>query len=102
MYFFTKMEKFETGHSLKNIPVPSQRQYKKQKLKLIKRMRWKTLGFLGKLSSDNNNNNQTFDVSFIDKILYIFCYFCFIYNLCLVIATVFYRLIPIFRRQQFI
>ena len=34
MYFFTKMEKFETEHSLKNIPVPSQRQYKKQKLKL--------------------------------------------------------------------
>ena len=54
------MEKFETEHSLKNIPVPSQRPYKKQKLKLIKRMRWKTLGFLGKLSSDSNNN-QTFD-----------------------------------------
>ena len=95
------MEKFETEHSLKNIPVPSQRPYKKQKLKLIKRMRWKTLGFLGKLSSDSNNN-QTFDISFIDKILYIFCYFCIIYNLYLVIATVFYRLIPIFRRLQFI
>ena len=63
MRFFTKMEKFEIEYSMKNIPIPSQRQYKIQLIskaeKLIQRMRWKTLEFLGKLSSDNNNN-QTF------------------------------------------
>ena len=57
------MEKLEIEYSMKNIPVPSQRHYKIQLItkakKLIKRMRWKTLEFLGKLSSDNNNN-QTF------------------------------------------
>ena len=64
MRLFTKMEKFEIQCSMKNIPIPSQRQKKIQLIskveKLIKRMRWKTLEFLGKLST-NNNNNQTFD-----------------------------------------
>ena len=50
MRFFTKMEKFEKEYSMKNIPIPSQRQYKIQLIseveKLIKRMRWKTLKFL--------------------------------------------------------
>ena len=63
MRFFTKMEKLGIEHSMHNILIPSQRQYKIQLIskaeKLIKRMRWKTLEFLGKLSS-NNNNNQTF------------------------------------------
>lgn len=67
----------------------------------IQKTKIKTEGFLGKLSSDNNNN-QTFDIFFIHKILYIFCYFWIIYNLYLMIATVLYRLIPIFRRLQFI
>lgn len=62
MRFFTNMEKFEIEYSVKNIPIPSERQYKIQLIskveKVIKRMRWKTLEFLGKLSSDNNN--QTF------------------------------------------
>ena len=57
------MEKFEIEYSMKNIPIPSQRQYKLQLIskaeKLIKRMRWKTLQFLGKLSSDNNNNETS-------------------------------------------
>ena len=60
MCFFTKMEKFEIEYSMKYIPIPSQRQYKTQLIpeaeKLIKRMRWKILEFLGKLSSDNYNN----------------------------------------------
>ena len=59
MRFFTKMEKFEKEYSMKNIPIPSQRQYKIQLIseveKLIKRMRWKTLKFLA-----INVNNQTF------------------------------------------
>ena len=63
MHFFTKMEKLGIEHPMQNIPIPSQHQYKIQLIskaeKLIKRMRWKTLEFLGKLSS-NNNNNQTF------------------------------------------
>ena len=62
MRFLTKMEKFEIEYSMKNIPIPSLRQYKIQLIskfeKVIKRMRWKSLKFLGKLSSDNNN--QTF------------------------------------------
>ena len=48
---------------MKNIPIPSQRQYKIQLIskveKLIKKMRWKSLEFLGKISS-KSNNNQTF------------------------------------------
>ena len=47
------MEKFEIEYSMKNIPIPSQRQYKIELIlkveKLIKRMRWETLEFLGKL-----------------------------------------------------
>ena len=54
------MEKFEIEYSMQNIPI---HQYKIQLIskaeKRIQRMRWKTLEFLGKLSSDNNNN-QTF------------------------------------------
>ena len=48
---------------MKNIPIPSYCQHKTQSIsnieKLIKRMRWKALEFLGKISSDNKNN-QTF------------------------------------------
>ena len=47
---------------MKNILIPSLRQYKIQLIskvvKVVKRMRWKALEFLRKLSS--NNNNQTF------------------------------------------
>ena len=45
---------------MKNILIPSQGQYKIQLIlkveKMIKRMRWEILEFLGKLLSDNNNN----------------------------------------------
>ena len=44
-------------YSVKNIPVPSKHQYKIQLIskteKVIKRMRWKCLEFLGKLNSNN-------------------------------------------------
>ena len=47
MRFFTNMEKFEIEYSVKNIPIPSERQYKIHLIskveKVIKRMRWKTL-----------------------------------------------------------
>ena len=48
---------------MKNIPTLSYCQYKIQSIsnieKLIKRIRWKTLEFLGKISSDNKNNQTS-------------------------------------------
>ena len=53
------MERFDINYSKKNIPVPSKHNYKIMLVsrieKLIKRMRWKTLEFLGKLDNDDNN-----------------------------------------------
>ena len=48
------------ANSLKlNIPIPSKHNYKIMLVskieKVIKRMRWKTLEFLGKLDNDDNN-----------------------------------------------
>ena len=41
------MERFNFGYSIKNIPIPTQRQYKLQLIDkieaVIKRMRWKAL-----------------------------------------------------------
>ena len=49
------MEKFEIEYSMKNIPIPSQRQYKIELIlkveKLIKTMRWEKLELLGKLTN---------------------------------------------------
>ena len=54
-----KMENFDTNYSSKNISVPSKHQYKiyltSKVEKMIKRMRWKCLEFLGKLSSNVSN-----------------------------------------------
>ena len=51
------MERFVTDYSVKSIPIPSKHQYKIQLIskteKVIKRMRWKCLEFLGKLNSNN-------------------------------------------------
>ena len=54
------METFNITYSKKNIPIPSENEYK---LKLImktenflKRMRWKALAFLGKLKSSDKDN----------------------------------------------
>ena len=51
------MERLYTDYSNKNIPIPSQNEYKLQLISkvehLLKRMRWKTLQFQGKLESDN-------------------------------------------------
>ena len=54
------METFNITYSKKNIPIPSENEYK---LKLImktenlsKRMRWKALAFLGKLKSSEKGN----------------------------------------------
>ena len=56
------MERFEINYSNKNIPIPSKYNYKIMLVskieKVINRMRWKTLVFLGKL--DNDNNRETF------------------------------------------
>ena len=53
------MERFVTDYSVKNIPIPSKRQYKIQLItkteKVIKRMRWKCLVFLGKRNSSNES-----------------------------------------------
>ena len=57
------MEKFNINYSKKNIPTASTAQYKlmlTSKIeKVIKRMRWKVLEFLGKLDS-NRNKNETY------------------------------------------
>ena len=54
------METFDITYSKKNMPIPSENEYK---LKLIiktenffKRMRWKALAFLGKLKSSDKGN----------------------------------------------
>ena len=51
------MERLYTDYSNKNIPIPPQNEYKLQLISkvehLLKRMRWKTLQFQGKLESDN-------------------------------------------------
>ena len=51
------MERLVTDYSVKNIPIPSKHQYKIQLIskteKVIIRMRWKCLEFLGKLKSNN-------------------------------------------------
>ena len=51
------MERFVTDYSVKNIPIPSKHQYKIQLIlkseKTMKRMRWKCLECLGKLTSNN-------------------------------------------------
>ena len=49
------MERFEINYSKKNIPIPSEKEYKILLLSKVerftKRMRWKALEFLGKLGS---------------------------------------------------
>ena len=49
------MEEFNMNYSDKNIPIPSQQDYKLHLIskteKFIKRIRWKALEFLGKLDS---------------------------------------------------
>ena len=56
-----RMAKFDINYSNKDISVPSKRQYKIQLTskikKAIKRMRWKCLEFLGKLSSKLSQGN---------------------------------------------
>ena len=51
------MERLCTDYSNKSIPIPSQNKYKLQLISkvehLLKRMRWKTLQFQGKLERDN-------------------------------------------------
>ena len=58
------MEKVDINYSNKNIPVPSKRQYKihltSKVEKVIKRMRWKCLEFLGKLSSNVSKESYGF------------------------------------------
>ena len=60
LHSFT-MEKFNINYSTKNIPQPSKHEYKIQLISkvesVIKRMRWKTLEFLGKL---NTAQKETF------------------------------------------
>ena len=53
------MEKFDVTYSKKNIPLANHNEYRIQLISkvesLIKRMRWKTLQFLGKLESTNKD-----------------------------------------------
>ena len=60
------MERFDINYSKKNIPIPSKHNYKIMLVskieKVIKRMRWKTLEFLGKLDNDDNNRETWFQV----------------------------------------
>ena len=57
------MEKFNINYSKKNIPTASTAQHKlmltSKIAKVINRMRWKDLKFLGKLDS-NSNQNETY------------------------------------------
>ena len=59
------MGKFDINYSNKNIPVPSKHQHKNQLTSkvenVIKRMRWKCLEFLGKLSSKILKRNDSMD-----------------------------------------
>ena len=58
----SNMERFDINYSKKNIPLPSEKQYKLQlvsKLKsIIKITRWKATQFLGKVSQ---NGTETYD-----------------------------------------
>ena len=53
------MKRFDVNYSKKNIPIPSKHNYKIMLVpkieKVIKRMGWKALEFLGKLDNDDNN-----------------------------------------------
>ena len=55
------MERFDINYSKKNIPLPSEKQYKLQLISkvesVIKRMRWKAMQFLGKL---DQNGTETY------------------------------------------
>ena len=55
------MERFNTNYSKKNISIPTEKEYKIQLVAKVesftKRMRWKAIQFLGKLSS---NEKKTF------------------------------------------
>ena len=57
------MERFDINYSKKNTPIPSKYNYKIMLVskieKVIKRMPWKTLEFLGKLDSDDNNRETS-------------------------------------------
>ena len=57
-----KMERFDTEY--KNIPIPSKKQDKTQLIskvgKVIKRMRWKALKFLGKFNGNNYTESSRF------------------------------------------
>ena len=54
------METFNITYSKKNIPIPSENEYKLKLLmkteNFLKRMRWKALTFLGKLKSSDKDN----------------------------------------------
>ena len=56
------MERFNINYSKKNIPIPTEKEYKTQLIAKVenftKRMRWNFLEFLGKLGS---NEKETFD-----------------------------------------
>ena len=57
-----KMKRFDTEY--KNIPIPSKKQCKTQLIskvgKVIKRMRWKALKFLGKFNGNNYTESSRF------------------------------------------
>ena len=57
-FIASSMEKFNFGYSVKNIPIPSEREYKVQLTEkieaLIRRMRWKAIFF-------NENDDQNDD-----------------------------------------
>ena len=57
----SNMERFDINYSKKNIPLPSEKQYKLQLTSkvesVIKRMRWKAMQFLGKL---DQNGTETY------------------------------------------
>ena len=54
------MDTFNITYSKKNIAIPSENEYKLKLImkreKFLKRMRWKALGFLGKLKSSDKDN----------------------------------------------
>ena len=59
----TKMEKFNLNYSLKNIPIPSEKQYKLQMIEkieaVIKRMRWKAIIFENQQKHVKLDENKT-------------------------------------------
>ena len=56
------MEKLNLAYSTKNIPIPTERNYKYQLIEntelFIKKIRWKTIFHDMKLNNKNNNNNN--------------------------------------------